>query len=365
MVVVLCLVPVARWFVPKLKSLFSARYSGCTVRLRMAGNMWKFFIRLAPVFEIMAVLMLGTVVDMLWRALSLPIYIFSPGLFVVFFSAYGLRRKYGNWRWGDFGLRRLKTFKETVLYGVMGLAIVEIIIAVPLILMAPQLLQIGSSLLGGFKDIPMPDFLLYATLGALFIAAVYAAIPEEIQYRGYMQGLTSKYMGKPWAVLMIALMFMVVHCYSGYTSGYIPMVLMLFPSSLMFGVLYQKTGSLYPSMVMHFLGDFLVLIPVGLYVKEYYTLAYLLTPIYLVASLVIIYFQKERAKELVRETIILLKGLKTDREAISVGVVSLASLILIIPAMEYLKGASIVLTGSIAALLILLTIFGWRRQKRE
>jgi hypothetical protein len=110
----------------------------------MAGNMWNFFIRLTPVFEIMAVLMLATVVNMLWTGgLSLPIIIFPPGLFVVLFSAYVLRRKYGNWRWGDFGFRRLKTSKETVLYGVTGLAIAEIIIAVPIILMAPQLFQIS------------------------------------------------------------------------------------------------------------------------------------------------------------------------------------------------------------------------------
>ena len=178
----------------------SCENSGCAVRLRMAGNMWKFFIRLAPVFEIMAVLMLVTVVDMLWRALSLPIVGVPPGVFVLFFSAYVLRRKYGNWRWGDFDLRRLKTFNETVLYGVTGYVIVEIIIAIPTILMAPQLFQISSSFLVGFKDIPMPDFLLYTTVYSLLLTS-YSSIPEEIQYRGYMQGLTSKYMGKPWACM--------------------------------------------------------------------------------------------------------------------------------------------------------------------
>jgi len=70
--------------------------------------MWKFFVRLAPVLEIMAVLMPSTAVDMLWRILSLPIVWVPPGVFALFFSAYVLRTKYEGWRWGDLVLEGLR-----------------------------------------------------------------------------------------------------------------------------------------------------------------------------------------------------------------------------------------------------------------
>ncbi len=84
--------------------------------------------------------------------------------------------------------------------------------------------------------------------GILSIALL-APILEELLFRGAIQGVLQRALGKPWmAILISSLIFGIVHM----NPAQIPFAFLL---GMMFGWLYYRTGSLLPGIIGHVLNN--------------------------------------------------------------------------------------------------------------
>jgi membrane protease YdiL (CAAX protease family) len=86
-----------------------------------------------------------------------------------------------------------------------------------------------------------------ALRAALFVAPLATALPEELVFRGYLQGALSTRFGAGWALVLTALVFALFHAY----QGPVAVVLTVVPAALVLGVLYRSTGSLVAPLVAH------------------------------------------------------------------------------------------------------------------
>ncbi len=78
----------------------------------------------------------------------------------------------------------------------------------------------------------------------IFAAAVLAPLAEELYFRGLVQSVLRKWVGRPWlAILLASVFFAVVH-----PLNTIPSIFVL---SLALGFLYERTGRLTPCILLH------------------------------------------------------------------------------------------------------------------
>jgi membrane protease YdiL (CAAX protease family) len=82
---------------------------------------------------------------------------------------------------------------------------------------------------------------------ALYVAPLATALPEELLFRGYLQGAVSTRFGAAWGVLLSALVFALFH---GYQGGLTVLVAVL-PAALVLGLLFRATGSLLAPLIAH------------------------------------------------------------------------------------------------------------------
>jgi membrane protease YdiL (CAAX protease family) len=75
-------------------------------------------------------------------------------------------------------------------------------------------------------------------------AAIFGPIAEEIFFRGFMYGAVKKSFGVFWGMVVTASVFAILHAHA---VGFFPIMVL----GLLLAYLYEKTGSLVPSMAVH------------------------------------------------------------------------------------------------------------------
>lgn len=94
-------------------------------------------------------------------------------------------------------------------------------------------------------------------IAAIAAIAMTAGVVEEIAFRGYMLSVVQRRHGWTVGILATGLAFFAAHLDHGYASlAYLPMFLAY---SVVHGLLVRATGSIRPSIVLHAVGDFLML----------------------------------------------------------------------------------------------------------
>lgn len=81
----------------------------------------------------------------------------------------------------------------------------------------------------------------------LFVAPLATALPEELFFRGYGQGILTTRCGRGWGLLLVAGAFSLAHAGQGWSS----VLLAIFPAALALGLLYEATGSILAPWVAH------------------------------------------------------------------------------------------------------------------
>lgn len=98
----------------------------------------------------------------------------------------------------------------------------------------------------------------------LIIFFLGVAIPEEIFFRGFIQGRLNRFFGRKFELIGIkfgygliiqALLFMIVHL----PQSIAPMRFFVFFPALLFGILREKYNSIFPSAIIHAIGNFFVM----------------------------------------------------------------------------------------------------------
>lgn len=148
-----------------------------------------------------------------------------------------------------------KVWNSVFLFGVPALVAI-----VSFRLLMPSLFPVSPPDFG----VDLTPFSLLTIWGLLASVAVSAAVVEEIAFRGFMQKpLEEKYGIMP-AVLIVGVVFWLAHLsHAELTVTHLPFHLLV---SILLGFLVYYTKSLLPAIVLHAIGD-LVLLPVYLFQK--------------------------------------------------------------------------------------------------
>jgi len=102
------------------------------------------------------------------------------------------------------------------------------------------------------------DYILLPLSFGGFATIVLAPISEEIMIRGFVYGYLRNKLGVSVGLFLQALMFSLLHFKSNiYEISYMLIL------GLIFGFLYEKAGSLYPSMIFHGAFNFLAFLNIG------------------------------------------------------------------------------------------------------
>ena len=143
---------------------------------------------------------------------------------------------------------------KNIFYGVSGYVAV-----VPLIIIIGILAYIALNFLK-LKPPPQPIvglFLAEKSAGLIFvstlIAAIFGPIIEEIFFRGVMYNAVKRKLGIFWVILITSILFsfLHVHALEYFLVGFIPIMIL----GIVLAYLYEKTGSLIPSITLHILNN--------------------------------------------------------------------------------------------------------------
>ncbi|MES0491972.1 MAG: type II CAAX endopeptidase family protein [Leptospirales bacterium] len=99
----------------------------------------------------------------------------------------------------------------------------------------------------GFESLP-----LWMAWAFIIIAALSAALTEEVGFRGYGQVPLEERYGPFLAIIIIAVLFVIVHLNQAWLG---PMVLQMLAAGLMAGAVAYATGSLLPGIIAHTVVD--------------------------------------------------------------------------------------------------------------
>lgn len=186
------------------------------------------------------------IVGLLGEQLSLPL---DPGLVIIFGEAvllfpvwYFTVYKYGS-SWADLGLRRFSLQAVGIGCGLMAVSFLINLVYAGFLALFDRQVQPDIALI--FESTRFP-------LALLFGGAVVAPFVEEIFFRGFVfSGLRGKWNWKL-AALASSALFALAHILP--TS-----MLPIFILGLVFAFLYQISGSIWPSILMHVLTNTLAL----------------------------------------------------------------------------------------------------------
>jgi len=139
----------------------------------------------------------------------------------------------------------LKNFFRNVMYGIAGyIAVIPPLVATLIITvivlqifhLKPPVQPIVDILIKE-KKVPM---LVYSSL----FAAIAGPIMEEIVFRGFMYKAFKERWGIFWGIMITSALFSLLH---GHLVGFVPILIL----GILLAYLYEKTGSLVPSMTVH------------------------------------------------------------------------------------------------------------------
>lgn len=91
---------------------------------------------------------------------------------------------------------------------------------------------------------------LHLFLGSLTIILL-APLIEETLFRGFLQSYLRKYLGSKHALVLTALCFSFFHYSPEQKIANLPIIASLFALSLFLGLVYEKSGSLFSSILLH------------------------------------------------------------------------------------------------------------------
>ena len=138
-----------------------------------------------------------------------------------------------------------KNFARNIFYGISGYAAIVPLLFITMIITAiiitilkyePPVQQIVDVLL---KEQKVP-VLVYSSI----FAAIAGPIMEEIFFRGFMYNALKKHLGIFWGIAITATIFSLLH---GHLVGFMPILIL----GILLTYLYEKTGSLIPSITVH------------------------------------------------------------------------------------------------------------------
>lgn len=153
----------------------------------------------------------------------------------------------------DMGLMK-ENMARNIFYGVSGYVAV-----IPLIIIIGIIVYILLNILK-LRPPPQPIvglFLAEENVRLLFISSVIAAIfgpiIEEIFFRGVMYNAVKGKLGIFWAIFITSVLFSFLHTHamSYFLVGFIPIAIL----GAVLAYLYEKTGSLVPSITLHILNN--------------------------------------------------------------------------------------------------------------
>ena len=166
-------------------------------------------------------------------------------LFVILRFLHGVHRK----RLADMGLVK-ENIRRNIFYGISGYAGI-----IPVIFILGILVYILLNILK-LKPPPQPIvaiFLAEENVGLIFTASVIAAtfgpVIEEIFFRGVMYNAVKRKLGIFWGIFITSVLFSFLHTHamSYFLVGFIPIAIL----GALLAYLYEKTGSLIPSITLH------------------------------------------------------------------------------------------------------------------
>jgi membrane protease YdiL (CAAX protease family) len=100
-------------------------------------------------------------------------------------------------------------------------------------------------------------FLVEQNVALIFIssiiASVFGPVIEEIFFRGIMYNALKRKLGIPWSILVTSVLFSFLHTHAMtyFLVGFVPIMIL----GIVLAYLYEKTGSLIPSVTLHVLNN--------------------------------------------------------------------------------------------------------------
>ena len=203
------------------------------------------FILLSLSLSILIALLKSIFFEQSRTPLVLLIHTFLSDLLCIGIAIYFIRRNGGDWR--DLGLRGSQLLKN------LGLGLLGYLAILPVFLFVLLLLVVVAGL---FSYEPPPHPLVEVFLEgehspgliaySLFLACVAGPFFEEIFFRGFFYPVFKKRWGVGWALVLSAGFFALIH---QNLFAFFP----IFVLGIGLGYLYEKTGTLVPSMALHIL----------------------------------------------------------------------------------------------------------------
>jgi len=153
----------------------------------------------------------------------------------------------------SFGFSK-KNLRKNIFYGIFGyIGIIPVILIIGIIVYA---------VLNIFKITPPPQPIVGLMLAekntalivvSAIIAAIFGPIIEEIFFRGIMYNAVKRKIGIFWSILITSVLFSFLHTHAleYFLVGFIPITIL----GVALAYLYEKTGSLIPSITLHVLNN--------------------------------------------------------------------------------------------------------------
>lgn len=167
----------------------------------------------------------------------------------------------GRAMWHRRGLRRVGAIPRRPLRDLRG-GILGLFVGVPLVMGSIMVIQLVSQWLGHETPAIGHDMLNMlidsdSALGSvliIFSAVLVAPVLEEMLFRGLLQSVLVEWFGASmrWGVVLVAAMlFALVHVSAVPEGAEVQVLFGLFVFGLVLGWLYERTGSLWPSIMVH------------------------------------------------------------------------------------------------------------------
>ncbi|MGB2601869.1 MAG: type II CAAX endopeptidase family protein [Candidatus Omnitrophota bacterium] len=138
-----------------------------------------------------------------------------------------------------------KGFSKSVYYAIVGyVCLVPVLFCIMVITYFVTHLLRYEPPVQPIVEVFMKEKETIVLLMSTLFAAIFGPIAEEIFFRGFMYGAVKKSFGVFWGMVVTASIFAVLHAHA---VGFFPIMAL----GLLLAYLYEKTGSLVPSMAVH------------------------------------------------------------------------------------------------------------------